>query len=71
MLTTIARHYAGLHGIAETVEALDLDSNCAVGDLVSFMKAARQYDFAVIRRRWISGETGSTLELTLDHPARA
>ncbi|WP_354493478.1 hypothetical protein [Mesorhizobium robiniae] len=71
MLTTIARHYAGLHSIAETVEALDLNSNCAVGDLVSFVKAGRQYDFAIVRRRWISGETGTTLELTLDHPARS
>ncbi|AZN99347.1 hypothetical protein EJ066_20705 [Mesorhizobium sp. M9A.F.Ca.ET.002.03.1.2] len=71
MLTTIARHYADQQGIAETVEALDLDSGCAVGDLISFVKAGRPYDFAVIRRRWIAGETGITLELTLDHPARS
>ncbi|WP_281035494.1 hypothetical protein [Mesorhizobium sp. M6A.T.Cr.TU.017.01.1.1] len=32
---------------------------------------AGQYDFAIVRRRWISGETGTTLEVTLDHPARS
>jgi hypothetical protein len=71
VLTTIARHYADQQDIAETVETLDLDTGCAVGDLVSFEKAGRQYDFAVVRRRWIAGETGTTLEVTLDHPARS
>ncbi|WP_281035142.1 MULTISPECIES: hypothetical protein [unclassified Mesorhizobium] len=32
---------------------------------------AGQYDFAIVRRRWIAGETGTTLEVTLDHPARS
>jgi hypothetical protein len=71
VLTTIARHYADQQDVAETVEALDLDRNCAVGDLVSFVKAGTQHDFAIIRRRWIAGEMGTTLEVTLDHPARA
>ncbi|PTE12192.1 hypothetical protein C9427_00950 [Mesorhizobium helmanticense] len=71
ILTVVARHYASKQGIAEVVETLDLGSDCAVGDLVSLVKAGTRHDFAVIRRRWIAGETGSTLELTLDHPARA
>lgn len=70
VLTTVARHYASKQNITETVEALDLGSACAVGDLVSFMKAGTRHDFAIIRRRWIAGETGARLELTLDHPAR-
>ncbi|MER8866075.1 hypothetical protein NKI19_20590 [Mesorhizobium sp. M0751] len=71
VLTAIARHYVGKQDIAETVEALDLDSDCAVGDLVSVIRADTQHDFAIIRRRWIAGETGTALELTLDHPARS
>ncbi|MER8954139.1 hypothetical protein NKH98_15620 [Mesorhizobium sp. M0833] len=71
VLTAIARHYAGKQDIAETVEALDLDSDCAVGDLVSVVRADTQHDFAVSRRRWIASGTGMALELTLDHPARS
>ncbi|MER8397400.1 hypothetical protein [Mesorhizobium sp. M0306] len=71
VLTAIARHYAGKQDIAETIEALDLDGDCAVGDLVSVVRAGTQHDFAIIRRRWVASETGTTLELTLDHPARS
>jgi hypothetical protein len=69
-LTASAKHYASRQAIAEVVEALDLGSDCAVGDLVSFVRAGTQYDFAIIRRRWITNESGVRLELTLDHPAR-
>ncbi|MER8382040.1 hypothetical protein NKJ36_12320 [Mesorhizobium sp. M0142] len=71
VLTTVARHYAGKQDIAAILETLDLDSYCAVGDLVSVVRAGTQHDFAIIRRRWIASETGTTLELTLDHPARS
>ncbi|MBZ9704484.1 MULTISPECIES: hypothetical protein [unclassified Mesorhizobium] len=70
-LTASARHYAGKQVIAEPIEALQLGSDCAVGDLVSLVKAGTQHDFAVICRRWICKEQGIELELTLDHPARS
>ena len=57
-LTASAKHYAGRQAIAEVVEGLDLGSDCAVGDLVSFVRAGTQYDFAIIRRRWITNESG-------------
>ncbi|WP_157385603.1 hypothetical protein [Mesorhizobium sp. STM 4661] len=70
-LTAVARHYASKQGIAEAVEALDLGSDCATGDLVSLVQAGTRHDFAIIRRRWTVGEGGVRLELTLDHPARS
>ncbi|MER9597430.1 hypothetical protein [Mesorhizobium sp. M0244] len=42
-----------------------------MGDLVAVVGAGTQHDFAIIRRRWITSETGTRLELTLDHPARS
>jgi hypothetical protein len=69
-LTSGAKHYASKQAISETVEALDLGADCAVGDLVSLTHAGTRHDFAIIRRRWINDEGGVKLEVTLDHPAR-
>jgi hypothetical protein len=70
-LTSAASRYAGKHSIAGTLAALRLDSDCAVGDLVSLEDTGTRHDFAIVRRRWIASGAGATLELTLDHPARS
>jgi hypothetical protein len=69
-LTASASGHAGKHGLTEALAAIGLGGDCAVGDLVSLVKAGVQHDFSIIRRRWIAGETGVALELMLDHPAR-
>lgn len=70
VLTAAAERHARKHGLAEAVAALGLGHACRVGDIVSIAAGGEEHHFAIIRRRWIAGPAGATLELTLDHPAR-
>lgn len=68
-LTVTARSYAVQMGILDNVLAAALPAECQVGDVVTVRVQGADHDFALLRRRWIAGDEGSRLEITLDYPA--
>lgn len=68
-LTITAQSYAAKMNILDKVLAIALPADCQDGDVVTLRVAGADYDFALLRRRWIAGEDGTRLEVTLDFPA--
>ncbi|MEP9396031.1 hypothetical protein [Mesorhizobium sp. KR2-14] len=69
-LTITAKSYAARLDILDKVLAVVLPADCQVGDVVTLHAGGADHDFALLRRRWIAGEDGTRLEVTLDFPAQ-
>ena len=69
-VTGSARLYAEKQRLDLAAYAKWLSPDCQTGDIVSVSSGGVQHDFAVLRRRWLIGETGRSLEITLDYPVR-
>ena len=69
-LTITAQSYAAKMDILEMVLAIALPTDCQVGDVVTLRAGGADHDFALLRRRWLAGEGGTRLEVTLDFPAQ-
>lgn len=70
-LTASAERHTRKHGIFDKLVGTRFSHRCLTGDLVSLENGGARHDFMIIRRRWIIGDGGTRLELTLDYPARS
>ena len=69
-LTGSARIQASKAGLEDVLSGLKLSAACQSGDVISVSAGGDSHDFSVLRRRWIVGDGGHLLEITLDYPVR-